>query len=53
MVFCNPELAIGVARLEPVTILILVDGFLQYNMDIILNKVGVVTILILVDGFLQ
>ena len=36
-----------------VTILILVDGFLQYNMGYLLDIPYVVTILILVDGFLQ
>ena len=36
-----------------VTILILVDGFLQSNMMCILNIENLVTILILVDGFLQ
>ena len=36
-----------------VTILILVDGFLQYKMTKIYKKVLNVTILILVDGFLQ
>ena len=36
-----------------VTILILIDGFLQYNLQD-LKKIGyVVTILILIDGFLQ
>ena len=39
--------------LGQVTILILIDGFLQYTLD---NEYGVyepVTILILIDGFLQ
>ena len=36
-----------------VTILILVDGFLQYGMPFVRNLLSLVTILILVDGFLQ
>ena len=36
-----------------VTILILIDGFLQYRYTIIRDGVKVVTILILIDGFLQ
>ena len=36
-----------------VTILILVDGFLQYNITDIYSAFTEVTILILVDGFLQ
>ena len=36
-----------------VTILILVDGFLQYNAVELGFKIAKVTILILVDGFLQ
>ena len=36
-----------------VTILILVDGFLQYKFATELIKANSVTILILVDGFLQ
>ena len=36
-----------------VTILILIDGFLQSNMLIEKIKAIVVTILILIDGFLQ
>ena len=38
---------------EPVTILILIDGFLQCNQSIFYNKRINVTILILIDGFLQ
>ena len=38
---------------ECVTILILVDGFLQYHEPTIQYSCGDVTILILVDGFLQ
>ena len=52
MVFCNMSILI-LHMMEKVTILILVDGFLQYNMDLILKKLMTVTILILVDGFLQ
>ena len=36
-----------------VTILILVDGFLQSKIGLTYKKVKAVTILILVDGFLQ
>ena len=36
-----------------VTILILIDGFLQYHNDNFLEKLLLVTILILIDGFLQ
>ena len=36
-----------------VTILILVDGFLQFTCREIFKRYGRVTILILVDGFLQ
>ena len=36
-----------------VTILILVDGFLQFKQAVINNDKQAVTILILVDGFLQ
>ena len=36
-----------------VTILILIDGFLQYNEYGIYEPVTLVTILILIDGFLQ
>ena len=50
--------AIAITEIEKeqrkVTILILVDGFLQLNMIGLLLKVDLyVTILILVDGFLQ
>ena len=38
---------------KEVTILILIDGFLQYMCVIIYSKIGTVTILILIDGFLQ
>ena len=36
-----------------VTILILIDGFLQYIYDVLRNSLPKVTILILIDGFLQ
>ena len=36
-----------------VTILILIDGFLQYNIDNSIYREICVTILILIDGFLQ
>ncbi len=36
-----------------VTILILVDGFLQFSIRDVKRSIRVVTILILVDGFLQ
>ena len=36
-----------------VTILILIDGFLQYKENVRGEAVGIVTILILIDGFLQ
>ena len=38
---------------QSVTILILIDGFLQYTIDKILQSACNVTILILIDGFLQ
>ena len=39
--------------LTPVTILILIDGFLQWNLLSLKMLLTVVTILILIDGFLQ
>ena len=39
--------------MDGVTILILIDGFLQYNIDDAIYKIEEVTILILIDGFLQ
>ena len=39
--------------LDIVTILILIDGFLQYNCNHPRNGEKKVTILILIDGFLQ
>ena len=53
MVFCNLNISIKGIPLDEVTILILVDGFLQSkNQSVFYNK-RIVTILILVDGFLQ
>ena len=40
-------------KVKEVTILILIDGFLQYNIQTKNNKERGVTILILIDGFLQ
>ena len=53
MVFCNKNKVQEDYLSFDVTILILVDGFLQFlmNMEALLMKT--VTILILVDGFLQ
>ena len=53
MVFCNLE-TLKVSKLETsVTILILIDGFLQCSFSYTSNKYLFVTILILIDGFLQ
>ena len=41
------------AHYVPVTILILIDGFLQYMYVGVTTPLGIVTILILIDGFLQ
>ena len=41
------------AQLPQVTILILVDGFLQYIEGLGVIEISFVTILILVDGFMQ
>ena len=53
MVFCNKEIEALTSLLVEVTILILIDGFLQYNQSVFKNKRINVTILILIDGFLQ
>ena len=53
MVFCNTVYEWASIIVSFVTILILIDGFLQFKMDIIVFKQQVVTILILIDGFLQ
>ena len=53
MVFCNKIYCDNPLFDYIVTILILVDGFLQYRHWRRKNKKNKVTILILVDGFLQ
>ena len=53
MVFCNAFKGGEKLGNKIVTILILVDGFLQYGMDDVVIADALVTILILVDGFLQ
>ena len=44
---------LGGCILEIVTILILIDGFLQYSVIVRFGQSDLVTILILIDGFLQ
>ena len=53
MVFCNMCEKIYNEMVGEVTILILIDGFLQYVLRVEMNRESVVTILILIDGFLQ
>ena len=53
MVFCNIKSPLGMVHHAVVTILILVDGFLQCQNSNQRIPMGKVTILILVDGFLQ
>ena len=53
MVFCNLYNHALDAFDELVTILILIDGFLQCHLIIMMNLPEGVTILILIDGFLQ
>ena len=53
MVFCNTGVAIPYTENVEVTILILIDGFLQCIIDSLLSDSDIVTILILIDGFLQ
>ena len=54
MVFCNVTFSNFNKNEKTVTILILIDGFLQYiNGFFELLTVCIVTILILIDGFLQ
>ena len=53
MVFCNKRSKKWYLCVSNVTILILIDGFLQYSMDIRDEAKKEVTILILIDGFLQ
>ena len=53
MVFCNNVKGRKTIFIIVVTILILVDGFLQFKIAKKWADTNVVTILILVDGFLQ
>ena len=54
MVFCNILTGITYKEQNTVTILILIDGFLQYMVQVYnISNQQEVTILILIDGFLQ
>ena len=54
MVFCNGHYRKSAVIIQSVTILILIDGFLQSKVNDIDNQImNEVTILILIDGFLQ
>ena len=53
MVFCNKEKGGENIETWNVTILILIDGFLQFANKGKEGKYLIVTILILIDGFLQ
>ena len=53
MVFCNLKVKNHHQYNSFVTILILIDGFLQFSGVVQSGDVGQVTILILIDGFLQ
>ena len=53
MVFCNNVWLNGIRNVWNVTILILIDGFLQYKAISMNYDKKEVTILILIDGFLQ
>ena len=53
MVFCNRDTLFVDLIGDNVTILILIDGFLQYRYFNGKNTDKLVTILILIDGFLQ
>ena len=53
MVFCNTNNSRKTRAKRDVTILILIDGFLQYKEVKSYNLLDTVTILILIDGFLQ
>ena len=53
MVFCNDKMFQTFQTIKIVTILILIDGFLQYIKTYDVLKTQDVTILILIDGFLQ
>ena len=53
MVFCNEDKEVKSYNLLDVTILILIDGFLQCEFTLFNGQLEDVTILILIDGFLQ
>ena len=53
MVFCNNVFLKAKKLQAQVTILILIDGFLQYGYIGLTKAERKVTILILIDGFLQ
>ena len=53
MVFCNIKYASPTIFGRVVTILILIDGFLQFCYVVAVGVAVFVTILILIDGFLQ
>ena len=53
MVFCNLDAFDELNVYKEVTILILIDGFLQFAHSIVGHPDTAVTILILIDGFLQ
>ena len=53
MVFCNMKTTLKNNKEIKVTILILIDGFLQFPNTFFNDPVDGVTILILIDGFLQ
>ena len=53
MVFCNKKIYKSQIDQILVTILILIDGFLQWERRQVFNQFDLVTILILIDGFLQ
>ena len=53
MVFCNKKTRDVRNERNDVTILILIDGFLQFTDELTVQDEIDVTILILIDGFLQ
>ena len=53
MVFCNNSKQMWYKTEPHVTILILIDGFLQFRHEGVFTGTREVTILILIDGFLQ
>ena len=53
MVFCNLVKCVSYIAGVVVTILILIDGFLQFFDKVHKDSFMTVTILILIDGFLQ